>query len=39
VVQLLIAAGEKATNDQLEFAVANDLDEIAAVLKAHGASL
>jgi ankyrin repeat protein len=39
VVQLLVDAGEKATNDQLEFAVANDLDEIANVLKTHGASL
>jgi ankyrin repeat protein len=39
VVQLLIDAGEKVTNDRLEFAVANDLDEIATVLKAHGASL
>jgi hypothetical protein len=39
VVQLLIDAGEKVTNDRLEFAVANDLDEIASVLKAHGASL
>jgi ankyrin repeat protein len=39
VVQLLIDAGEKATNDRLEFAVANHLDEIATVLKAHGASL
>ena len=39
VVQLLIDAGEKVTNDRLEFAIANDLDEIATVLKAHGASL
>jgi len=39
VVQLLIDAGDKATNDRLEFAIANDLDEIATVLKAHGASL
>jgi hypothetical protein len=39
VVQLLIEAGEKVTNDRLEFAVANDLDEIATVLKAHGALL
>ena len=33
VVQLLIDAGEKVTNDRLEFAVANNLDEIATVLK------
>ena len=39
MVQLLLDAGDKATNDRLEFAVANDLDEIATVLKAHGASL
>jgi ankyrin repeat protein len=39
VVKLLIDAGEKIPNDRLEFAVANDLDEIATVLKAHGALL
>jgi ankyrin repeat protein len=39
VVQLLIEAGETVTNERLEFAVANDLDEIATVLKAHGAVL
>ena len=39
VVQLLIDAGETVTNDRLKFAIANDLDEIATVLKAHGASL
>jgi ankyrin repeat protein len=38
-VQLLIETGEKVTNDRLEFAVANDLDEIATVLKAHGTLL
>ena len=39
VVQLLIEAGEKVTNDRPEFAVANDLDVIATVLKTHGALL
>jgi hypothetical protein len=39
IVRLLLDAGEKVTNDRLEFAVANDLDDIATVLKAHGALL
>jgi hypothetical protein len=39
VVQLLAEAGEEVTDDWLQFAVANDLDDIAAVLKSQGASL
>lgn len=38
-VQLLVEAGGKAPDDFLKFAVDNDLDEIADVLRAHGASL
>jgi hypothetical protein len=38
-VQLLVEAGGNAPDDFLKFAVENDLDEIADVLKAHGASL
>lgn len=38
-VRLLLEAGSKATDEQLEFAVENDLDDVADVLKAHGVSL
>jgi hypothetical protein len=36
---LLLKAGEEATSDRLAFAIENDLDVIAEVLKAHGATL
>src|SRR5262249_43353260 len=36
---LLLQAGEEATSDRLAFAIQNDLDVIAEVLKAHGATL
>lgn len=39
VVRLLIEAGEKVTDDQLKFATAHDLDDVADVLKSYGASL
>lgn len=38
-VRLLIEAGDKATEEDLRFAIENDLDDIADVLKVHGASL
>jgi ankyrin repeat protein len=37
--QRLIEAGERVTDDFLRFAVENDLDDIAEVLKANGATL
>lgn len=38
-VRLLVEAGDKATDDDLGFALEHDLDDIADVLKRHGASL
>jgi ankyrin repeat protein len=38
-VRLLLEAGDKATDDDLRFALEHDLDDIADVLKGHGASL
>ena len=39
VVERLLNAGDKADDDRLAFAMEHDLDDIAEVLKAHGASL
>jgi ankyrin repeat protein len=38
-VRLLLEAGDKATDEDLRFAVEHDLDDVADVLKAHGATL
>lgn len=38
-VRLLLEAGDKATDDDLRFAVEHDLDDIADVLKRYGTSL
>jgi len=38
-VRLLAAAGEPVTGEQLKFAIENALNDVADVLKAHGASL
>jgi ankyrin repeat protein len=38
-VRLLLEAGDEATEDDLRFALEHDLDDVAEVLKAHGASL
>jgi ankyrin repeat protein len=39
VIQLLLDAGDIASDDNLRFAVENDLDDIADILKARGATL
>jgi hypothetical protein len=38
-IQLLLEAGSETTDENLKFAIENDLDDVADVLKAHGASL
>jgi ankyrin repeat protein len=38
-VELLATAGEPVTHEQLKFAIENSLNDIAEVLKSHGASL